>query len=342
MKKALAIITMILLIITGCGQETTGQPEKEGPEKKTVVESSQSDQKVTEEDEQKSAEKKAVNAVAVTGIEDKGNYQVDINGDIQLKDRTLTASGTTNLLPGSKLYFYLKPLEGTFIGGTGTTLVEEDGSFLLKSKLPEKYDDPSVFTEIVFSPGGVTDDEIIQYYTEAGEPLKGPFVRLYEEDEELRKKISVTTEIPLAQPETTVSIEEPKWEKPEDYGSPNVWIDATVQEDEKYVYINGKSNLLEGSTIFGRLHMDGYITSGFSGRVNTNPDGSFQLIITNPKSKIADLKGYEIQLKFSTTDGNNLDYIKETYGENGEHLQGKLFSNENGENSILYIMKVQN
>ena len=88
--------------------------------------------------------------------------------------------------------------------------------------------------------------------------------------------------------------------------------------------------------------MDGYITSGFSGRVNTNPDGSFQLIITNPKSKIADLKGYEIQLKFSTTDGNNLDYIKETYGENGEHLQGKLLSNENGENSILYIMKVQN
>ena len=37
MKKALAIITMILLIITGCGQETTGQPEKEGPEKKTLL-----------------------------------------------------------------------------------------------------------------------------------------------------------------------------------------------------------------------------------------------------------------------------------------------------------------
>lgn len=341
MKKVLAIITMILLIITGCGQETAGQPEKEVPEKKTV-DSSQSDEEVTQEDEQKSNEKKTVKTVEVTKKEDQGNYQVAINGDIQLQDRTLTASGITNLLPGSKLYFYLKPLEGTFIGGTATTLVEEDGSFQLKSKLPEKYDDPSVFTEIVFSPGGVTDDEIIQYYTEAGEPLKGPFVRLYEEDEELMKKISVTTEISLAQPETTVSIEEPKWEKPEDYGSPNVWIEATVQEDERYVYINGKSNLLEGSTIFGRLHMDGYITSGFSGRVNTNPDGSFQLIITNPKGKIADLKGYEIQLKFSTTDGNNLDYIKETYGENGEHLQGKLLSNENGENFISYIMKVQN
>ncbi len=341
MKKVLAILAMILLIVTGCGQEMTGQEEKEVPEKKTI-ESSQADQEITEDDEQKSAERKAVKAVAVTGIADKGNYEVDINGEIQLQDRTLTASGTTNLLPGSKLYFYVNPLEGTFIGGQGTALVEEDGSFLLQSKLPDKYDDPSVFTEIVFSPGGVTDDEIIQYYTEAGDPLKGPFIRLYEKDEELRKKISVITEIPLTQPETTVSIETPKWEKPEDYGSPNVWIEASVQEDEKYVYIDGKSNLLEGSTIFGRLHMDGYITSGFSGRVNTNPDGSFQLIITNPKSKISDLKGYEIRLEFSPTDGNNLEYIKETYGENGEHLQGKLFSNENEANSILYIMNVKN
>ncbi|MGD6893445.1 hypothetical protein [Bacillus infantis] len=43
---------------------------------------------------------------------------------------------------------------------------------------------------------------------------------------------------------------------------------------------------------------------------------------------------------FDPTDGNGLSYIKETYGEKGEKLQGGLIKDENGTNMAVYSFKV--
>ncbi|KAA9016013.1 hypothetical protein [Niallia endozanthoxylica] len=334
MKKLFASLCF-LLFLAGCGNDSATSVE--GKEEEGTK---QADKQPATDDEQVQ-EKKKVKAEPVTKKDGQGDYHVLFDGDIQVKDNTLTASGTTNLLPGSKLFFQIDALDGVIIGSSATTLVKNDGSFQLEQKLPSNYDFPVVNSRIVFNPASSTDDKITSHYTEMGEPLTGPFVRLYTEGNELRKEISVGTEIPLDNTETVIPIEAPSWNIPEDYGSPNVWMEAEVQEDENFIYISGKSNLLEGTSIHGMLDIEGYITSGYSDRDNTNPDGSFHLVINHPKKKIEDLQGYEIRLKFSPSDSNSFPYIYETYGENGEQLQGNLVVNENGENEIVYVLNVQ-
>lgn len=334
MKKLFASLGF-LLFLSGCGNDSPASVE-EKEEKNTE----QTDEPTAVEEE-KHQEKTSVKAEPVTERDDQGDYQVSIEGAIQVKDDTLTAEGTTNLLPGSKLFFHTDALDGVIIGSSATTLVKEDGSFQLVQKLPSNYNFPVVFTRIVFNPASNTNDKITSHYTETGEPLTGPFVRLYSERDEVRKEISAGTEIPLDKKENVIPIQAPAWNIPEDYGSPNVWMEAEVQEDDNFIYISGKSNLLEGTSLNGMLDIEGYITSGYSDRVNTNPDGSFHLVINHPKKKIEDLQGYEIRIKFSPSDSNSLPYIYETYGEKGEQLQGNLVINENGGNEILYVLNVQ-
>ncbi|MFT4413705.1 hypothetical protein ACLM5H_07585 [Fredinandcohnia humi] len=342
MKRILLVFGIVLVFLVACSSDTT---QKESENKANDEETSEGTTDEQDKEEEKPEEteddrKKQVDAKPVTKREDQGDYSVTIEGDITYKDNTLFVTGSTNLLPGSKLFFYIDSMEGIIIGGTDTTLVNDDGTFEFSQKLPDGYDAPVIYTKIVFN-SAASNEEITKHYTESGNPLEGPFVRLYEEDEEVRKEIVATAEVVLDQPETTVGIEPPIWEKPEDYGSPNVWIEAEVEEDDEFIYITGKSNLLEGSSVQGRLHLEGYITAGYSHRVNVNPDGSFNMLISHPMQKIKNLKGYEVRIGFSPSDSNNLSYIKETYGEKGENLQGDLVITENEEKAIELKLNVQ-
>ncbi len=167
-------------------------------------------------------------------------------------------------------------------------------------------------------------ENIKKHYTPSDKELKGPFVRLYEENEELKKQVAVDFRLELKDGGMTVPIKAPKWQKPQDYGSPEVWIKTKVEEDDQFIYIEGKSNLLEGSSLSGSINIPGYISFGFSDRVLTNPDGSFHMAIRHPKTKIDNLSEYELIIRFTPSDGNSYHYILETYGEQGEKLQGKL------------------
>lgn len=259
-----------------------------------------------------------------------GPMKIEFAGTVSLDGRMLKIDGMTNLLEGSKLYIGLDWVEGTLIGGNRTATVEHDGSFAYETELPENVDG-LITMEVKFEPAH-QNDEIKEHYGESGENLEGPFIRQYDYSmkEIVYNKASVIVELPQHEGRGEVELTAPDWKKPDDYGSTSVRIEPTkVVKDERYIYIDGKSNLLEGTKLRGRAVLPGYITSGFIGHTAVNPDGSFRIIFENPEtdSRIKKLEEYEITVE---TDLYNTLFATgvETYGENGEKMTGNLIKEE--------------
>ncbi|RYI27490.1 hypothetical protein EVU96_17045 [Bacillus infantis] len=334
MKINSLILVILAVLLAACGNS---QDEAAGKKEPVQEEEAQKEEQDSAEDED--SEKEAVETTVLKAREDAGDYDVKLEGEIHRKDQKITVTGTTNLLPGSKLFLYTDPLDGAIIGSAGTTLVEEDGSFTLEDSIPDGYKYPVIYTKIIFKPSA-SSDEVNEHYSVDGSKLEGAFVRLDEEGGEHQKQIVAVNEIDLSQPESTVMIEEPEWSKPDDYGAVQIRMETEVTEDEDFIYVNGKSNILEGASVTGGVSAEGYIITGFNDRADVMPDGSFRLVISNPMTEIKDLKSYQVKIMFDPTDGNGLSYIKETYGEKGEKLQGGLIKDENGTNMAVYSFKV--
>ena len=114
-----------------------------------------------------------------------------------------------------------------------------------------------------------------------------------------------------------------------------------VVKDERYIYIDGKSNLLEGTRLQGRAILPGYITSGFIGHTDVNPDGSFRIVIKNPETDERVKKLDEYELTIETNMSNTLYATAvEAYGEHGEKMTGDLVEEEGkGQKAIVRIQE---
>ncbi|WP_174614149.1 hypothetical protein [Virgibacillus ihumii] len=89
---------------------------------------------------------------------------------------------------------------------------------MYKTEIPEEYE-YGLNVKIRFRPEDSTSDSIKKKYREFGKNLKGPFVRLYESSEEVRKQASTNVFLPLNNSKSaTKEITKPDWKKPEDYG----------------------------------------------------------------------------------------------------------------------------
>lgn len=68
---------------------------------------------------------------------------------------------------------------------------------------------------------------------------------------------------------------------PDDYGETDIWIEPELTNDHRYLYIHGKSNLLQGTEIKGAYyaHPDDILPqeSGLPYRTYVEPDGTFLL-----------------------------------------------------------------
>lgn len=237
-------------------------------------------------------------------------------------------------MPESGLVIWLDSVEGTIIGGRGDTQVNEDGTFKTEMKIP-KNSDGLLKVQVKFEPS--TDNQPIKdHYGENGEKLKGPFVRLQEESDMQQNITLLTLEIPQDESNASAKIKKPEWDKPEDFGSPTIRLDEPdIQKDDKYLYIEGKSNLLEGTRLKGSLDIPNYIVSGLADVAVVNPDGSYKLIIEKPSSmnKLKDVKEYEVVLSVSPVDNqwkSNLD----VYGVSGEKFMGDYVVDQNGVKEI--------
>ncbi len=305
-------------MVSGCSsnESTSGNKENQEQESKSEKESV----KVTDK--------------KVKAPKDQGDYEVWFEGEADRKGKLVTLKGRTNLLPESGLVIWLDSVEGTIIGGRGDTQVNEDGTFKTEMKIP-KNSDGLLKVQVKFEPS--TDNQPIKdHYGENGEKLKGPFVRLQEELDMQQNITLLTLEIPQDESNASAKIKEPEWDKPEDYGAPAVRLDEPdIQKDDKYLYIEGKSNLLEGTRLKGSLDIPNYIVSGLSDVTNVNPDGSYKLIIEKPSSmnKLKDVKEYEVVLSVSPAD-NQWKSNLEVYGVNGEKFMGDYVVDQNGVKEI--------
>lgn len=261
---------------------------------------------------------------------DAGSMEIKFEGKVSLNNRTLTVTGMSNLLEGSEIYVNIDWAEGYLIGGNRITTIEKDGTFTYETELPEIMDG-YLTVEIKFEPAR-QNDTIKAHYGESGEQLKGPFVRLYDYSsrEIVYHKASAIVELSQAIGKTEAEITAPKWEIPDDYGSTNIRMDSiSVSKDENYLYIDGKSNLLEGTQLWSKASLPGYITSGFVDTSYVNPDGSFRIIIENPETNenIKQLTDYEIVIEMSLLNSTYANVL-EAYGEHGEHLTGDLIDED--------------
>jgi hypothetical protein len=316
--KFLFITTSIVLLVSGCSSNESTSGNKENQEQE--IKSEKESVKVTDEKEK--------------APKDQGEYEVWFKGEANRKGKLISVKGQTNLIPNSNLLVTMDSVEDTLIGGSDRVQVSEDGTFETDLKIP-KSSEGLIEVKIEFDPHS-DNQPIKDHYGENGEKLKGPFVRLQEESDRQQNITLLTLELPQDESNAFAKIKEPEWDKPEDYGTPTVRLDEPdIQKDDKYLYIEGKSNLLEGTRLKGSLDIPNYIVSGLADVAEVNPDGSYKLIIEKPSSinKLKDVKEYEVVLSVSPAD-NQWKSNLEVYGLNGEKFMGEYVVDQNGVKEI--------
>jgi len=320
MFSALFIVMMLVGCTEKADDKVTGSAETPEEAEGTDATGEESEKEEPEESE----------VEIIKPAEHLVDMEIELAGIASIEGSKVKVVGQTNLLEGSKLSIDMDWVEGTLIGGNRTAVVEHDGSFTYETELPENVDG-LITLELKFEPAW-QDDKIKEHYGESGENLEGPFIRQYSYSmkEIVYQKASAIVELPRDEGLVEVEITPPTWNKPDDYGSTTIRIEPTkVVKDERYIYVDGKSNLLEGTSLRGRAILPGYITSGFIGSTTVNPDGSFRIIFENPESdsRIKNLEEYEITVETSIYNTLFVTAI-ETYGEDGEKMTGDLIEEE--------------
>src|SRR5699024_7613215 len=131
--------------------------------------------------------------------------------------------------------------------------VQENGTFETSFDLDdnffqEKNEQLLLFT-ISYDPlGSVADEHIKNVYGENGEHLEGPFVRNSEMTQD-RKQIYASKYIVVGDDQTKHMIEADFNKKvPDDYGETELWAKAEIVGNDHYhIYVEGKSNIIEGT-----------------------------------------------------------------------------------------------
>lgn len=272
-------------------------------------------------------------------VDDEGESDIWFEGESTLENDEVIVYGQTNLLSGSKLYVNPTGEDSSFSGGWSNATVEDDGTFYAENEIPSNFND-QLFEDITFTPEDQEDD-IKDHYQPEEEELDGPFTYLdYEEgEEELAKKAKVELAFPEDETQSTVGIEEPDWDKPDDYGSTDVWMEGDIDKDDEYVYVDGESNLLEGTDVSVSFEIPDKVQIGYNDTVKVDPDGSFEAEIKNPEKK-EDIDDYAVHLQvgINETDWPN---VIDNYGEDGENFEGSLTEEENDETKIIKEVDVE-
>ncbi|RPF50068.1 hypothetical protein [Aquisalibacillus elongatus] len=330
----LAIVVLLMVAIVGCDE---GEPNEQSEDNEEVKEnksddeqseedqSEEKDEDVKENDEEDEKDEELEFKADATSYELSSDepLNVEIVGETVIIDNQLQIAGKTNLPEGARIHIAQKPIGNvTFMGTSGYASIEGDGSFKYQKEIPDDYKD-NLNIVMTLNPK-VSKDEIQDVYGELGESLEGPFVRQdYSSDEYIKEVVAeIYHERNKDGSLSKAEIPTPTLDKPNDYGDLNIRMDADLEYDDDYVYINGTSNLIEGTDIRVSVNKPSGSRSGMSEFVTIKPDGSFNVIFKN-KSDDGSLLDYKLHLNFSISSSNWPDAI-EKYGENGENLKGDL------------------
>lgn len=304
MKKYImvAIASLLLMLTAGCGLLSKGKEKVED---------------ATADGEEKQAEEKQAEA-------ELGDYEVTFSGEVTEEDDQFIIDGESNLLPGSRIVGEIVVDDGETVFSDASELIEEDGSFHIELE-HHQYGDAEIIVRFDFD--NVQDDEILRHYGDKGQKLEGPFIYKHEVRSEVYQKAEVN--LPYdTDGENNLTIETPEWmEIPEDYGDPRVWVEVDeLTEDGEHLYLDGHSNLMEGSEIEVQYGNN-------RDKTNVRPDGSFSFTF--------DYEYLEDKEMLITFRPNMFQWneIEEAYGKNGQNLVGNLAKKDRFDSSKQYVEK---
>lgn len=336
MKKRYAVFTFIifclpLLLLTACKQDENTKNEQTNPQE---TETNQKDNQTDIEDKK---DKNNVEVTEVIAPDDQGDVDVWFDGQIEINGKQVIATGKTNLLPGSRLGLVLDSEGVHLIGTSDFGNVTEDGEFALETKLPNSFNGDILHININFKPHE-QDETIKQQYMDK---LAGDYVRIYSDASESYDIAAFETTILLEENNHTIPITPPQWEKPEDLGSPEVRMEPEVIAGEEFMKVELKSNIVDNARIHVRADIPDYISFGFDGISQINPDGTATIYYKNPlsNSKLKNVTEYDLILTLDPHDSNNGSHVREAYGKNGDKLTGDLTKKEESIDGDYFIAR---
>lgn len=264
----------------------------------------------------------------------RGNPEIVFDGGVEIKDE-FHLSGRTNLIEGSmlNLTIYEFGSENPYIKGE----MEVDASGNFGAEIDIEADELKgmpMEVHVGYHPEHQDDPEAQELYGEEGEKLTGSFIHKYTNIKRTRYGAFAHAYIEL-NPEATASFVEYDWEKPDDYGEMDIWMEADkVEKKDGYYDITMKSNMNELSYIKAEATVPGYETAGYRSRTKVLQDGSFRIQVPRPE--------IEDELVVVMIEGHS-DLALETealYGEHGEHLEGDLTEKTKRGKKIVYELEI--
>lgn len=279
-------------------------------------------------DEQKNSKEESNSNSSADKEQRLGDYNIKMTAKAIIEGEKIIVEGKSNLLPGTKIHLEPDTIYRTatassltFIKISTDTIVEKDSTFHFEI---DPLDNINLRLYLILSE--YQSDLIKDHYGEYGKNIEGPLV--YKEESvngEIKKFARIETVLHLQDDVREYEFTGPKvYKLPKDYGNHEIWIDAKVTNDHRYIYVQGKSNLLEGirlsanywsseSAFIGQNFINSYAT--------VNQYGYFDLMI--PYDSLTKQGFVKIETSPAVTPVVKTDIYK-TYGEKYENLKGDL------------------
>jgi len=333
-KGLLLGILASVFIIVGCQQEEAKKDEKEPEEQaEDNIHKEEADADKSDSDE---AEQEA---------EDEW-----IEGEVLVneEDQLIEVQGESNLVPETEVLITL--WEQPFVVlrsqmDQETATVQEDGSFRIDVELDDEffptYNGQYVEVSIEVEPDS-TGNNVTEAYGETGEDFSGPLVYEYEVFD-IHHKLYAPVYILVGEEETEYAIETPELKPlPDDFGETDVWVEAeVVDNDHRYIYVEGESNLLEGVNLFGRYYPTEDSTKTHTKEANrmyVEPDGTFRIPVAY--DSITE-DGY-IEIRSAPDNKHQImDKIHDAYGEDYEKLSGDVVEEVDDHQEIVLTIDAE-
>lgn len=321
----LFVMFIFILFAAGCGEEANKEPIEEKSDL-VLVDTGSAEKEADEEKESEA---------------DEHSTEIALGGTVSINEETILVEGESNLPEGTvvEAMRYERPFTLRHIisfSGESST-VNADGTFTMELPVPENYDQSYIELALEVKMTLGQPEEVLELYGENGENMEGSFIYPYEMLGETNYKAYIPVYILVGGEETEYPIEAPIIENPpEDYGETEVWVEAEVTNDHRYLYVEGKSNLLVGANVKAAYYSSEEAVLSqhwFSSFDHVEKDGSFQLRI--PYESITDV-GF-IEFSMWPDHGHYApDEIIKVYGEEFANLQGEqVTENEDGQKGIV-------
>lgn len=281
------------------------------------------------EEEPAGADDEKNNAKVEQLLEDQGNPQIILDAAVEIDD-TFTLTGQSNLPEGSTVY-----LQSFHYGFDNPFLKEElevdaEGNFGLTLDLDKEglTGDPLTL-QLSYQPNQ-EDAEAQAIYGAQGEKIEGPFKHQFSSEKQKHYGAFTFAQVKVKEGENAL-FDTKEWEKPDDYGSLDIWMEEeSVETHEAYYDITMNSNLNVLTGIKAEARVPGQDSQGSTSRTTVMSDGSFRLQVPRPE---VDFEDVTVVIE---TISDRVPETEELYGERGENFEGDLVEEVDYGKEIVY------